>query len=107
MRIIRNTVLPPKGFVAINLFTLVFVRYGVAITDRTLRHEVIHSEQMKELGFVFFYIWYGIEYLVKLIKYRNSNKAYRNISFEREAYAKDFELGYITRRKRYNWIWML
>ena len=33
-----------------------------------------------------YYVWYGIEYAVRLIMYRNSDKAYRMIVFEQEAY---------------------
>lgn len=33
-----------------------------------------------------YYLWYGIEFLVLLIKYRNRDKAYRMIAFEQEAY---------------------
>lgn len=32
-----------------------------------------------------YYAWYGVEYLIKLVKYKDSNIAYRNISFEKEA----------------------
>lgn len=41
-----------------------------------------------------YYIWYLIEYLVRLIIYKgNSDKAYRMIAFEQEAY--DLELEYM------------
>lgn len=33
-----------------------------------------------------YYAWYGIEYLIRLIVYRDSDKAYRMIAFEQEAY---------------------
>nr|DAU35071.1 MAG TPA: hypothetical protein [Caudoviricetes sp.] len=33
-----------------------------------------------------FYLWYIIEYLIRLIMYRDTKLAYKNISFEREAY---------------------
>lgn len=33
-----------------------------------------------------YYAWYGIEYLIRLIIYRDSDKAYRMIVFEQEAY---------------------
>jgi hypothetical protein len=38
---------------------------------------------MKEMLYIPFYLWYGVEWLVKLFCKGN---AYRNISFEREAY---------------------
>lgn len=40
-----------------------------------------------------YYAWYGIEYLVRLIMYRDADKAYRRIAFEQEAY--DLENEYL------------
>ena len=54
---------------------------------------------MKVLAFVFFYLWYGIEWLVRLIQYRDRLSAYYNISFEREAYSNQSDLGYLRVRK--------
>lgn len=83
MRIVRNSFIPFPGFAAINLFGVLFVRKGVEITERLLNHEMIHSAQMKELGYIPFYILYVLEWLVRLLLPGN---AYRNISFEKEAY---------------------
>lgn len=33
-----------------------------------------------------YYAWFLIEYLIRLIKYRDRDKAYRTIAFEQEAY---------------------
>ena len=96
MKIIVNKIIPFKGFAAINLFGVLFVRKGVNITDRLIQHEKIHTLQMKELLYVFFYIAYVLEWLVKLLFY--GKKAYRNISFEREAYANEEALGYLNNR---------
>ena len=41
---------------------------------------------MQELLYIFFYLWYAVEYLIRLIIYRNTKLAYKNVSFEREAY---------------------
>jgi hypothetical protein len=38
---------------------------------------------MKEILYIPFYLWYGVEWLIKLFYKGN---AYRNLSFEREAY---------------------
>jgi hypothetical protein len=38
---------------------------------------------MKEMLYIPFYLWYGVEWLIKLLCKGN---AYRNLSFEREAY---------------------
>lgn len=98
MRIIYNNILPVKGFAAINLFGVLFVRNGVALTERMLNHERIHTAQMKELGYVFFYILYVLEWLYRLTQPYN---AYRNISFEREAYDNEHNLSYLAGRKHY------
>jgi hypothetical protein len=99
MKIIENSIIPPKGFAAINLFGVLFVRKGVIVTARMVRHETIHTRQMQELLFVPFYILYVLEWLVKLCFY--GNKAYRNISFEREAYSNDKDTCYFLVRRHY------
>jgi len=99
MKIIYNSIIPFKGFSAINLFGIIFVRKGKHITDITISHERIHTEQMKELGYIFFYLFYLLEWILKLFKY--GLNSYRNISFEREAYANQEELLYLRSRKRF------
>lgn len=63
-----------------------------------LNHERIHLRQQAELLMVFFYLWYGLEFLIRWIYYGNRNLAYRNISFEREAYACENNLQYLKSR---------
>ena len=101
MKIIINNILPPKGFKCINLFGILFCRKQLNKID--INHEIIHTKQMQELLYIFFYLWYVIEYLVKLIIYRNTKLAYRNISFEREAYQNQYNLDYLNNRKHYSW----
>ena len=102
MKIIYNKYLPLKGYVAINLFGLIFARKEFKPLSRiTENHERIHTAQIRELLFVFFYLWYGIEWLVRLIQYRDRKEAYLNISFEREAYRNQYDLGYLKARKKY------
>lgn len=50
MKIIRNNIIPFKGFAAINLFGILFVRKDAVITEQTLRHEEIHTAQMKRIA---------------------------------------------------------
>lgn len=102
MKIIVNNIIPIKGFAAINLFGVLFVRNGVSITDRLIRHESIHTKQMKELLYVFFYILYVFEWLVKLCFY--GSKAYRNISFEREAYSNQYDVNYLDNRRHFSFL---
>lgn len=102
MKTIYNKYLPLKGYVAINLFGLIFARKEFKpLSERTLNHEAIHTAQIKELLFVFFYLWYGIEWIVRLFQYQDRKKAYLNISFEREAYSNQKDMGYLKVRKKY------
>ena len=98
--IIYNNIIPFKGYKAINLFGLIFARKPLNEVD--INHESIHTAQMKELLYIPFYILYGVEYLIKLIKYRNGHKAYKNISFEREAYRYERDLEYLQHRRHYS-----
>lgn len=80
MKIIIQNILPPKGFLAINLFGYLLCKPNAKVTDITINHEQIHTEQMKETLYISFYLLYGIEWLIKLLYKGN---AYRNLSFER------------------------
>jgi hypothetical protein len=99
MKTIYNKIIPFKGFAAITLFGVLFVREGVIVTERIILHETIHTKQRRELLFIPFYILYVLEWLVKLCYY--GKQAYRNISFEREAYSNDKDIDYIKKRKRF------
>lgn len=98
MKLIYNNIIPFKGFKAINLFGLCFVRKGMKMFDKDVNHEKIHTAQMKELLYLPFYLLYFGEWVVRLFMKGN---AYRNISFEKEAYANENDLTYLTRRKHY------
>jgi len=66
---------------------------------RFINHECIHLKQQLEMGLVFFYIWYLVEYLLRLIVFRNHLLAYYNISFEREAYGNEANPEYLKNRR--------
>lgn len=102
MKIIINNILPPKGFKCINLFGVLFCRKILNKID--INHETIHTKQMQEMLYIFFYLQYVLEYLIRLIIYRNTKLAYRNISFEREAYQNQYNLDYLNNRKHYSWL---
>ena len=101
MRIIRNKYIPFQGYKAINLFGILFVRGNARISERTIRHEAIHTAQMKEMLYIFFYLWYIFEWIIRLFLKGN---AYKNISFEREAYSNEDDVIYLESRKRFAWI---
>lgn len=69
---------------------------------RIINHESIHIKQQEELLVIPFYVLYVTEWFIKLFFYGTG--AYRNISFEREAYANEKNYKYLESRKRYNWI---
>lgn len=68
MKIIRNNILPFKGFSAINLFGVLFVRKNARLSEKTLNHERIHTAQWRELWYVGFALWYIAEWLIRLPK---------------------------------------
>ena len=87
------------------LFPFILVNNKSLLTDAILiNHERIHLKQQAELLVIPFYVLYLINYLINIAKYRNHDKAYLNIVFEREAYAKDAEPGYLKCRKLYSWL---
>ena len=111
MKIIRNNFIPVKGFKAINLFGVLFVRGNAVISEKTLRHEHIHTMQMREMLYVPFYLWYGIEYVIRFFgwsfkkknPYHPNDKPYDRMSFEREAYGNEHDVYYPKTRKHFSW----
>lgn len=103
-RIIHNRFLPFRGFTAINLLGVIFVRHGVELNRQLINHERIHTRQQWELLFLFFYFWYLIEWIVHLLRLRNRMQAYRAISFEREAYQHERDLNYLAHRRFYSFL---
>jgi hypothetical protein len=113
MKIIRNNIIPFPGYKCINLFGILFARKKAKIDEVTINHESIHSRQFVELmalsavvliiiqwWLIFFapfafYVWYAIEWLVRLSK----GNAYRSISFEREAYTNENDMEYLSNRR--------
>lgn len=101
--IIHNRFIPFRKFDAVNILGIIFVRRGVKLDDTMINHERIHTSQQREMLYVFFFLWYIIEWLVRLAIYRSAMKAYRAISFEQEAYHHMRNLTYLSRRKHFAW----
>lgn len=126
MLIIRNNVIPFTGYKAMFFFGILFVRGEAVIDEVTMNHERIHARQLWEIIFAFlpfwilmtfiispwillfapwsFYLWYVIEWLIRgLLKItkidKSSISAYRSLLFEREAYANQNNMEYLTSRK--------
>lgn len=100
MIIISSRLLKNTKISAITLFPFVLLRKPEFKNDAVLlNHEQIHLHQQRELLLVFFYLWYVIEYYIRLLKLRDRFLAYRSISFEREAFAMENDLTYLKQRK--------
>ena len=105
MKIIRvKTKLFPQGYKAITIGPFVITKPNTVLDPIDIQHENIHWTQEKEMLIIPFFLWYVIEFFIRLIIYRNWNKAYKNISFEQEAYNNQEDSEYIKNRKHYNWI---
>ncbi len=124
-KIIYNDYIPLSGFKAMTLWPCVFVRNECKerFTAIDSNHEKIHGMQQIETHIValilavllaavglFSWWWvlvsplvyfalYGLEYIVRWVCYGfDTREAYRNISFEQEAYLNENDLTYIKNR---------
>lgn len=95
----------------IALFPFIFIRkkyknvqkWMEVTKEKLIQHETIHIHQQIEMLIIPFYIWYLSEWLVKFIKYKDARKAYKLISFEREAKIFENSKDYLKFRKPYSW----
>lgn len=102
MKIIKNRLLPPGNFAAINLFGVLFMKEEVDATPQLINHELIHSLQMRELLYLPFYLIYVAEWIWRLFECGfDPLEAYRRLSFEREAYNHQSQPDYITTRPHF------
>lgn len=97
MKVYFSKVIPFGRFTAINLFARLYIKdtegtkikYMIAKPNRYFRliqHERTHTKQQNDLLGIFFYIWYIIEWFFKIF---TEIKAYKELSFEREARANE------------------
>lgn len=105
MRILVSKILFVKNYQGMALWPFIILKKASLKTDTVfINHEKIHLRQQVELLIIPFYIWYGIEYLIKWVIYKNRYQAYCNLSFEREAYQNENNLEYLTQRKRWSFL---
>ncbi|MFN4086444.1 MAG: hypothetical protein ACK4LB_10915 [Spirosomataceae bacterium] len=88
----------PKKIQAVAIWPFVFVRKS-KVSSIILQHERIHLRQQVEMGFLIFYIWYILEWLMRCIQTRSWTKGYYQISFEREAYRHEKTPQYLVSRR--------
>ncbi len=100
MFVIVSRYLIPKGFRGMTIFPFIIVsEKGLKQNPVFINHEKIHIRQQLELLILPFFIWYGIEYLIRLLILKDRKQAYRNICFEKEAYKNESNLNYLSKRK--------
>ena len=103
VKAIYNKIIPFGNYAVINIFGLLFTKLKI-LNKYAINHESIHTEQMKELGYIFFYLWYIVEYLLIRLFHKKQGDTYSDVSFEEEAHRNDQNLEYLKTRKRYAWL---
>ena len=128
-KIFYNNIIPFQGFKAITIWPLVFARKKFRpLDDVTINHEGIHLIQQLEiiilsllviaivvlslhisllwllLSLASYYILYCLEYVIRLCAYGRGHEAYRNISFEQEAFLNEKDFNYLIERKAFAWV---
>eukprot|EP01084_Bolivina_argentea_P124307 220278_1 len=83
-------------------FVLLFAEKKPA--KETIRHEMIHYYQWKELLIIPFIVMYFIFLIYGLFKYGDYKRAYCCHPFEVEATLNERDLTYLKRRKYFSWI---
>ena len=91
-----------RDYYAICLFGFILAVRPLSTVE--VNHESIHAAQQKELLYLPFFIWYGLEWLFLFIKYKDATKAYFHIRFEEEAYAHQSDPNYLSSRKHYHYL---
>lgn len=84
-----------------NFFGILLTRNPELTSAHIINHELIHTAQMREMLWIPFYIFYGVEWIYRFAKTFNASSAYRNVSFEREAYDNDRNPDYLHYRKHF------
>ena len=87
------------GVTGMTLWPFILVKHTTSW--QTVRHEMIHIRQQREMLVIPFYLWYALEYLMKWFVW--GKDAYWHLSHEREAYIHDDDEDYLNTRKPYRW----
>lgn len=112
LKISYSKIFPVKGYHAITLFDHMIIRNefkDVPVKKQYINHELIHANQARDFGLGFcgyfiFYLWYLIEWLLKLPSWLFGGKPYYSVSFEQEAYNREFDYTYLEDRKKFEWL---
>ncbi len=96
----------PKEFIGLTLWPVIILKSENLKEDEVLiNHERIHLRQQLELLILPFYVLYLLEWLIKVFRYKGDTyMAYRNISFEREAYYNEQNPNYLENKKAFSFL---
>ena len=98
MKIYYQNILPFPGFTSMAFFGVILARRKYEpLPKYVVNHEEIHAAQAKECnGWVLYYFQY-------LCQWISAGFNYRNIKFEKEAYANEKKLDYYKQRPAFAW----
>jgi len=97
-----------KFFLSDKIIGITLAPFGIYLNERyinrkkTINHEKIHWKQQLEMLIIPFYIWYIVEWIIRI--FTNPRSAYKSLSFEKEANANENKPKYINRRKPFAWL---
>lgn len=100
---IHTKCFPARKFHAITLFPFIFFN-GQPLTEREIRHETIHLWQQAVLLVAPFDVLYFLFWIVNLLRFRNLDRAYREIPFERSAYRLENQAKLTWKAKAFDWL---
>jgi hypothetical protein len=85
IKVIENSALPKLlGVGGITIYPLILLAQKAS--PEIVAHEMVHISQVERVGWLSFYTSYCLEFLALLIQHKDWYRAYRNISYEKEAY---------------------
>lgn len=92
-------------FNAITIWPFIILKDKKLVNDKiVINRDKIHLKQQIEMLIIGFYLWYIIEFLIRLLIYKKWMKAYYGISFEREVYENEQNLVYIRGREFWSFL---
>lgn len=127
-KIVYNNIIPFSGYQAMTIWPVIFARKRFQpLKEHVVNHESIHLRQQVEVGVTLlavmsllcltviswwwmivapfgYYALYALEYIIRLFAYGRGHEAYRNISFEQEAFLNERNYNYLQERKAFAWV---
>ena len=111
LKLAYSKILPLNGYYAMMILWYLIRREKYRnhpVSQTTWIHENTHLHQVYDFGlgvfgFIFFYLWYLVEWLLKLPTVIFGFRSYHSISFEQEAYDNQKNENYLQERKRFAW----